>query len=166
MQAWRIDILVRPEQPDPAGTAALRALRGAGLDGVTSVRSRRGYLLAAELGEAQVREFARTVLCDPVVDTFVVHAPGASSPVPPKGTHHVVVVPRPGVTDPVAHSVQKALVDMGLPAVATGTYKGFDVCGAVGAGQLAQVSKKALANDVIQEVLVDALPAGLPAAAG
>ena len=60
----------------------MRALRSAGLDGVTEVRSRRGYLLGAELSEAQVREFTRAVLCDPVIDLFVVHAPGAASPVP------------------------------------------------------------------------------------
>ncbi|MDO8348734.1 MAG: phosphoribosylformylglycinamidine synthase subunit PurS, partial [Planctomycetota bacterium] len=166
MQAWRIDVLVRPQQPDPAGTAALRALRAAGLDGVIDVRSRRGYLLGAELPEAQVRDFAHAVLCDPVVDQFVVHAPGAPSPVPAKDTHHIAIVPRPGVTDPVAHSVQKALVDMGLPAVPTGTYRVYDVHGRVDAAQLAQVAKKALANDVVQEVLFDALPQGLPGAGG
>ena len=82
MQAGRIDVLVRPEQPDPAGASAGRALQAAGLDAVTGVRSRRGYLLGAELSESQVREFARAVLCDPVVDTFVVHAPCASDPLP------------------------------------------------------------------------------------
>jgi len=164
MQAWRIDVLARPEQPDPMGTAALRALRGAGLDGVQDVRARRGYLLAAELPEAQVREFARAVLCDPVVDQFVVHAPTAAPQQPQPGSHLVTVVPRPGVTDPVAHSVQKALGDMRLPIVAAGTYRAFDVKGGVDAKHLLQIAKKVLANDVVQDVLVDALPAGLPGA--
>lgn len=166
MQAWRIEVLVRPEQQDPAGTAAFRALAGAGLDGITAVRSRRGYLLAAELGEADVREFARAVLCDPVVDHFVVHAPGAADPAPAAGHHRLAIVPRPGVTDPVAHSVQKSLVDTGLPAVATGTYRGFDVQGAVDGKRLAVVARKVLANDVVQEVLLDHLPPGLPGPAG
>ena len=164
MQAWRIDVLVRQEQQDPAGASALRALRTAGLDGVQDVRSRRGYLLAAELGEAQVREFARAVLCDPVVDEFVVHAPGAATPVLARDTHTVTIVPKPGVTDPVAHSVQKALADMNLPAVATGTYRVYDVRGTVDAQRLLQAARKALANDVVQELLLDALPAGLPGA--
>ncbi|HEX5052715.1 MAG TPA: phosphoribosylformylglycinamidine synthase subunit PurS, partial [Planctomycetota bacterium] len=144
------------------GAAALRALHTAGLDGVSDVRSRRGYLLAAELGEAQVREFARSVLCDPVVDQFVVHAPGAAPQVPPRGTHAVTIVPRPGVTDPVAHSVQKALTDMGLPGVPTGTYRVYDVRGAGEPHLVLQVARKALANDVVQDVLLDALPEGLP----
>ena len=164
MQAWRIDVLARPDQPDPMGRAALRALQAAGLEGVQDVRARRGYLLGAELQEAQVREFARAVLCDPVVDQFVVHAPTAAPQQPQAGSHLVTVVPRPGVTDPVAHSVQKALGDMRLPVVAAGTYRAFDVRGNLDGKRLLQVAKKVLANDVVQDVLVDALPAGLPGA--
>ena len=144
------------------GSSALRALRGAGLDGVQDVRARRGYLLAAELPEASVRAFARAVLCDPVVDQFVVHAPGAAAQVTTAGVQMVAIVPKPGVTDPVAHSVQKALVDMQLPAVAAGTYRAFDVRGQVDPQRLLQVARKALANDVVQEVLLNALPHGLP----
>ncbi|MBL8747666.1 MAG: phosphoribosylformylglycinamidine synthase subunit PurL [Planctomycetes bacterium] len=166
MQAWRIDVVVRPDQQDPMGDAAARALRSAGLDGIESVRSRRGYLLAAELDEAKVRLFARAVLCDPVVDDFVVHAPTATAPAPAPGSHFVAVVPRPGVTDPVAHSVQKALVDMGLPDVATGTYRVHDVRGRVDAPALLAAAKKSLANAVVQDVLLDALPAGLPGSVG
>jgi phosphoribosylformylglycinamidine synthase len=166
MQAWRIEVLVRSEQPDPAGEAARRALAAAGLSELSSVRSRRGYLLGAELKEAQVREFARAVLTDPVVDQFVVHAPGVPDPVLPPTTRRVSIVLRPGVTDPVAHSVQKALTDMGLPAVGSGTYRAFDVVGRVDGAQLAAAAKKALANDVVQEILLDQLPQGLPGAGG
>lgn len=143
------------------GTAALRALRAAGLDGVTDVRCRRGYLLGDGLSEAQVRSFATAVLGDPVIDRCVLHAPAAA--VAPTGTgHFVTIVPRPGVTDPVAHSVQKALADMHLPAVDAGTYRVFDVHGEVDAQRLLAAARKALANDVVQEVLLDRLPSGLP----
>jgi phosphoribosylformylglycinamidine synthase len=164
MQAWRIDVLVRPDQQDPMGRAASKALQAGGLEGVQDVRARRGYLLGAELQEAQVREFARAVLCDPVVDQFVVHAPAAAPQQQQAGSHLVTVVPRPGVTDPVAHSVQKALADMRLPVVAAGTYRAFDVKGNLDGKRLLQVARKVLANDVVQDVLVDALPAGLPGA--
>ncbi|MCA8966012.1 MAG: phosphoribosylformylglycinamidine synthase subunit PurL [Planctomycetes bacterium] len=171
MQAWRVDVLVRSEHPDPAGGAAKRALAAAGVEGIEEVRCRRGYLLAAALSESQVREFTRAVLCDPVLDQFVVHAPGAADPQPLPRTHQVVVKPRAGVTDPVAHSVQKALGDMGLPVVETGTYRVFDVRAAADATpiegrQLLNAARRALANDVVQEVLLDHLPARLPGAAG
>ena len=50
----------------------------------------------------------------------------------------------------------------GLPAVPTGTYRGYDVRGAVQPQHLLAAAKKALANDVVHEVLLDALPACLP----
>ncbi|MCC7399279.1 MAG: phosphoribosylformylglycinamidine synthase subunit PurL [Planctomycetes bacterium] len=143
------------------GTGALRALRAAGLGGVTDVRCRRGYLLGAALSEGEVRSFATAVLGDPVIDTCVVHAPEATTTAP-AGAHFVTVVPRPGVTDPVAHSVQKALADMHLPAVDAGTYRVFDVRGDVDPERLLAAARKVLANDVVQEVLLDRLPTGLP----
>ena len=144
------------------GQSALRALRAAGLDGVLDVRSRRGYLLGAEMPEGDVVAFAQDVLRDPVLDHCVVHRPGANT----TKTLMVAVVPRPGVTDPVAHSVQKALADKNLPVVAVGTYRAFDVTGTVDPQRLLATAKKALANDVVQDVRLGSLPDGLPAAAG
>ena len=161
MQAWRVEVLVRPEAIDPAGRAAQRSLAGAGLR-ATSVRSRRGFLLGPELTAAQVHEFARAVLADPVLDTFAVHAPGAPTPTGAPGVHRVTVLARPGVTDPVAHSVQKAMTDMGLPLVAAATYRAYDVAGADDAAAVAAVAGKVLANAVVQRVLIDALPDSLP----
>jgi phosphoribosylformylglycinamidine synthase len=166
MQAWRVDLLVRPEQPDPAGDAAARALRAAGLAGLSSVRSHRGYLLGPELSAQQVERFAASVLADPVLDICRVLAPGATSPALAAGAQLVCVVPRPGVTDPVAQSLQKALTDMGLPAVATGTYRAFTVVGDCEREALLALSRKALANDVVHQVLADTLPDGLPGGGG
>ena len=163
MQAWRIDVLAKPGQLDPIGSAAQRTLTVAGLHGITGVRSRRGYLLSAELNEQQVRSFARAVLCDPVIEEFVLHAPN-TVPQAMAGAHTLTIVPKPGVTDPVAHSVQKALGDMQLPVVAAGTYQTFDVHGDVHGEQLLAIAKKTLANDIVQQILVDALPDGLPGA--
>ena len=51
MQAWRVEVAVRPEHPDPAGDSAQKALQRAGLSGISRVRSRRGFLLGAELDQ-------------------------------------------------------------------------------------------------------------------
>ncbi|MGC6488561.1 MAG: phosphoribosylformylglycinamidine synthase subunit PurL [Planctomycetota bacterium] len=154
-------MLARPDQLDPIGDAAQRSLAAAGLNGVTGVRSRRGYLLGAALSRAEVDSFTAAVLCDPVIEQAAVHPPGASA-ASPDGAHTLTIVPKPGVTDPVAHSVQKALADMGLPAVAAGTYRTYDVHGDVDTEQLLEVARKGLANDTVQQLLVDELPAGLP----
>ncbi len=156
MQAWRIEVLVRESEPDPAGSSAAKALERQGL-APTSVRSRRGFLLGSTLTDAQVRTFARSVLTDPVLETFVVHAPGASSPMPLPGVHRISVLLRKGVTDPVAQSVQKALADLSLPVVEAATYRAYDVKG-VDARELATAARRALANAVVNEVLADVLP--------
>ncbi len=161
MQAWRIDVVARDGQLDPIGAAALRALTDAGLAHVTEVRARRGYLLGAELRREQVERFAREVLCDPVVERFEVHAPGADV-ARPAGAHTLTIVPRPGVTDPVAHSVQKALADTGLPVVAAGTYRTYDLFGDVAPERVPAAARRGLANETVQELLLDALPEGLP----
>ena len=166
MQAWRIEVLVRSDMPDPAGNAALRSLHQAGLTGITSVRSRRGFLLGAGLTAAQAGQVASTVLMDPVTDRFELLAPDALPPAPAAGTHRVSILLRPGVTDPVAHSVEKAMRDLGLPAVAAATYKAYEVAGTVDAAALAAAARRVLGNDVIQQVLSEQWPAGMPGPGG
>ncbi len=161
MQAWRVEVTVRPAAVDPTGAAAQRALLRHGLE-TTSVRSRRGFLLGPDLQDAQVRTFAKQVLVDPVLETFEVHAPGSPSPRPKAGVHRVSVQLRPGVTDPVAHSVQKALGDMSLPIVPVATYRAFDVQGPNDPSATLAAARRALANVVVHEVLADELPTELP----
>ncbi len=158
MDAWRVEVGVREGCPDPAGKAAASALAAAGLALAGEVRAIRGYLLGAELTRDAVEGFAREVLADPVTDRCQVHPPGAAVAAPGR----VSVVPRPGVTDPVAVSLRKALRDAGLPAAATGTYRGYQVPGEPAAAALAAAAAQALANEVIHEIVVGRLPESLP----
>ncbi len=157
MQAWRVEVRVRSELPDPQGLAAQKALAGAGFR-ASRVRSLRGYLLGDQLEAAQVEQFAREVLADPVVDEVEILAPGeAGSPTVPR----VSILLRQGVTDPVARSVRKALGDAGLPVVPAATYRAFDLS-SDRSGELRSAAQRALANEVIHEVLVDTVPGELP----
>jgi phosphoribosylformylglycinamidine synthase len=123
------------------------------------VRSIRGYLLAAELAEHQVQELARDLLADPIADELELLPPGAhASP----RQRRVTIVPRPGVTDPVAGSLRKALRDAGLPEVATGTYRAFEFATTAPREELARAAFAALANEVVHAVLVDEIPGQLP----
>ncbi len=159
MNAWRVEVRTREGMPDPAGASARAALASGGLLIPGTVRSRRGYLLGATLTPAQVEHFARTVLADPVLDEFEVYAPGAGARALGR---RVCILPLPGVTDPVAHSVQKALADSALPVVAAGTYKVFETSAEIPPQVLERAAAKSLANAVIQQVLIDALPEQLP----
>jgi len=167
MQAWRIEISVDPTVPDPAGAAARRALAAEGLE-LRAVQSRRGFLVghdaAAPWSRDQVEAFVRAVLADPILDRFEIWGPGETPPA--AAGHRVSVLRRPGVTDPVAHSVQKAMADAQLPVAPVATYRVFAIDDTVDAARLRDGAARALANDVIEEVLVDAVPSSLPGPAG
>lgn len=163
MDAWRIEISVLPHLPDPQGHSAALTLAAAGLPGVGPVRSLRGYLLGADLAPDQVEAFTRDVLQDPIQEQAEIHAPGCEVPVRP---HRISILPLPGVTDHVAHSVQKALADCGLPAVPAGTYKVYETGAGVDGAALARAAQQSLANPAIQEVLLDQMPKGLPGTGG
>ncbi|MCA8942397.1 MAG: phosphoribosylformylglycinamidine synthase, partial [Planctomycetes bacterium] len=163
MQAWRVEVRLRDGLPDPAGNAARHALIDAGLALAGPVHSHRGYLLGAALGRAEVERFAREVLTDPVSEQAEILAPDEDATARPG---EVRVVPRPGVTDQVAHSVQQALADCGLEVVPTGTWVGYRVTDSVRPDELRRAASAALANDVIQEVTTEGPPAGLPGAGG
>ncbi|MBK8977482.1 MAG: phosphoribosylformylglycinamidine synthase subunit PurL [Planctomycetes bacterium] len=161
--AWRVEVRVRDDLPDPAGRAARDALRGAGLSLRGPVRALAGYLIGAEASREAVEAVARCVLADPVTDRFAVLAPD-EHPSPRRG--RVTVRPRAGVTDQVAASLRKALRDRGLPELPTGTYRAFlldaERDADVSDDALRRAAQRSLANDVVQEVLLGTPPEGLP----
>ena len=162
MEAWRVEVSVRPGLPDPAGATARAALCEAGLELQGPVASKRGYLLGAELSREQVESFAREVLVDPVQEQCEVFAPGEAAPL---RDGRISVLPLPGVTDPVAHSVQKALCDCRLPAAPTGTYHVYLADG-VADKALVAAAEESLANLVIQRVVPNRVPGNLPGPGG
>ena len=121
--AWRVEVFRRAAMGDPAGSAVSAAMVELGLARPAEARVAKGYLLSPRYTREAVDEIAAHVLADPVVDEVRVLAPhsgGSAGPV-----HRVLVMPRPGVTDPVAHTVEDLLVRTrrtpasGAPAVAT-----------------------------------------------
>ncbi|RZS90823.1 phosphoribosylformylglycinamidine synthase [Motilibacter rhizosphaerae] len=74
-----VDVMLKPEILDPQGKAIAGALPRLGFEGVTSVRQGKRFELEVE-GEltperlAAVEEAARTLLSNPVIEDYVVHA--------------------------------------------------------------------------------------------
>jgi len=73
-----VDVMLKPEILDPQGKAVHAALPRLGFDGIGSVRQGKRFELEVE-GEVshqrleQVRELARTLLSNPVIEDFTVH---------------------------------------------------------------------------------------------
>jgi phosphoribosylformylglycinamidine synthase len=142
--------------------AAGSALREAGLEFQGAIQSRRGYLLGDELTREQVEAFAREVLVDPIQEESRIFAPAEATDTEPG---RISVLPLPGVTDPVARSVQKALVDSDLPEAPTGTYQVYLAEG-VAAAALVAAAEESLANQVIQRVVAERVPQNMPGPGG
>lgn len=163
---FRIEVRVRDDLEDARGNAARTELSHAGLDGLLEVRSVRGYsvLLAGGEGAAEcARRAAELVLADPVADRFLVVGPGQRTPRDPRFQHRVEVAKKPGVMDPAADGVMRALCAAGLDARGAHTYSAFLVRlapdgegGARAAAALKAAAAKALGNEAIERITVDA----------
>jgi phosphoribosylformylglycinamidine synthase len=169
--AWRVEVFRADRWDDPRGAQALSVARELGLAGFERVRFGRGYLLSPRLERGQVERLAREVLSDPVVDQVRLFAPG-QAPEVPRGARRLVAAALPGVMDPVAQSVARLLPKLGIalpPEEAqVATFRVFEVYGPVSTESLAELARRALANETIERVGVESegLPFGLPSGAG
>ena len=74
-----VDVMLKPEILDPQGQAVLGALGRLGFSGVSSVRQGKRFEVQVD-GEvtpevyAQVEQLAGTLLANPVVEDWTVHA--------------------------------------------------------------------------------------------
>ncbi|MEM7310483.1 MAG: phosphoribosylformylglycinamidine synthase subunit PurS, partial [Planctomycetota bacterium] len=156
--AWRVEVHRGPERDDPAGTAALSVLAELGVDSVAGVRVGHGYLLPPSYSEAEVRAIAAELLADPVVNQARLAAPGEALETP-SGHHRIVVLPRPGVMDPVAQTVQRLLERTGrTPAAGSppvATYRAYELEGSPSAEELELAATRLFANETVEVVRID-----------
>ena len=162
MTLWEVDIHPAAGQPDLIGRSLVTQAADLGL-GPIAVHAVRGFLVQGELSEADMQRLARELFVDPVVETPVVGRVGDEifNLIPPATRGHQVwtqvhVLPKPGVTDPVAESALQAIADFALTATAVCTLRKFWV-GELPPGQLEILKSKLLANDSVDQVIVGPL---------
>lgn len=171
-QAWRIEVFRRAVDTDPDGAQALALLAEFGIQSIREVRRGRGYLLSPALSRSQAERLARELLCDPVLDEHRLWAPG-ERPDAPAGAHRVLVMRRPGVMDPSALTVERAIartpgIGRGAAAVRVLTFQAWELYsrstnprdasrkgGEALRRELELAAQRLFANEVIDEVLID-----------
>jgi phosphoribosylformylglycinamidine synthase subunit PurSL len=163
-EAWRVEVFRRHESHDPEAAHVVAAARELGLasapGGITAVRTGRGFLLSATLSKSDVETATRELLADPVLDSVRIFAPGEA---PPRAsdTQRVLVARKPGVMDPVALTVQRALASTDLvraagdPGFLVTTFRIFEFRGAPARATLEILAQKSLANETIEDILVE-----------
>jgi phosphoribosylformylglycinamidine synthase len=159
--AWRVEVFRRLSNDDPEAQHVIDAARELGLDSIRNVRTGRGFLLPASLARLEVDAIVRELFADPVLDVANVTPPRE---LPRSAAQRVLVARKPGVMDPVALTVQRALASSGLvrSARADGflvtTFRVFELEGARGKIQreeLVFLAEESLANETIEDILVE-----------
>ena len=148
---WQVEVAVRPELNDPHGEAVVADIRDLGIEGVETVRTASVYVLEGDLSPRQARQIAAELLADPVADVYSMD--GSALRDYPDATI-VQVVRKPGVMDPVAHSTERGISDMGLAVESIRTAKKYALMGPAAASVAETVSSKILANGIIEDVII------------
>jgi phosphoribosylformylglycinamidine synthase II len=157
-----IEVSVKASFPDPEGDKLEKDIRDIGTTIVEQARVSDVYLLEGELGEAQVAKIGRDLLADPVVEEFS-WGEGPISRIEGENTHVIEVAYNPGVTDPVAASVGKAIRDLGVTTVTSvKSARKYCLRGDLSEEALQSISDKLLVNSLIQHVVTKREAVALP----
>jgi len=164
--AWRIEVFRRAGIDDPPANHLVAAVRELGQIELVRVRSGRGYLLPRELTREVVERVARELFVDPVLDELTVTAPReAPARRTPNsgGVQRVLVARKPGVMDPVALTVQRALERTGLVPGArrddllVTTFRAWELeaRARLTREELAEIGRRILANETIEDLSLE-----------
>jgi phosphoribosylformylglycinamidine synthase subunit PurSL len=159
---FRIEVSVKVGFPDPEGDKLEKDIRDIGITAVKQARVSDVYLLEGELNEAEVEKIGQELLADPVVEDFS-WGEGPLSRIEGGDVHVIEVAYNPGVTDPVAGSVSKAIQDLGIATVTSvKTARKYSFRGKLSEKSLQSICDKLLVNSLIQHVVTKREAVALP----
>ncbi|MEK7448468.1 MAG: phosphoribosylformylglycinamidine synthase subunit PurS, partial [Planctomycetota bacterium] len=120
-----------------------------------------------ELGEPEIEIVSRSILADPILNDYSFQGPLHLSRSKHSYANIVSVFHKPGVIDPVEASTIQSIKDLGFKVKAVRTGRKFILSGRPSKKDLAQISRKILANEVIDQFFlndhrVDKIYEGLP----
>ncbi len=161
---WEIEIHPASHLPDREAGRVYSQCRALGARSIGEVRSARSFLIEGDLSAAQVEKIAGGFLADTVVENFESHLLSDGKRTNPKSALFETelgpnpksllnVLFKPGVTDNVADSVKRALVELGYPVSAVRTCQKYWFNANAAGDDLKKVAAKVLANDAIQEIV-------------
>ncbi len=153
---FRIEVAARDAVIDAEGRGVLHEFMEYGLVRMSQVRSVRVYTVAGDFPPRKANLIGRHLLTDPVVEMFAVNAPVLSA----HGRDDTVIEisRKPGVMDPAAASIIKGISELGLEVDWVQTAKRFIISGPVSRDEIEAAALKILANNVIEDLVVDQPP--------
>lgn len=152
---YRIEVRSRPGFNDARSVAIAADIRSLGISAEVTVEVADLFFIEGDLSEADVHRLCRHLLCDPVVQDYVV---GDNDRPASTADHQCVEVAfKPGVTDATADELVRAAHELdvnGVTRAATGAQ--FCLHGDLTAAQAQTIARRLLGNEVIQTFAMNA----------
>ncbi|MBK7876664.1 MAG: phosphoribosylformylglycinamidine synthase subunit PurL [Planctomycetes bacterium] len=161
--AWRVEVFRKDGIDDPEGNHLLAAVRELGAAKLERARAGRGFLLPATLTRAAVDAIVRELFADPVLDLPRIVAPKTAPERTDARVQRVLVAKKPGVMDPIALTVRRALHRTGLAPDARAddflvtTFRAWELVGTerLARETLAEIGRRVLANETIEDLSIE-----------
>ena len=144
MTVFRIEVSPAPKNVDTRGRAALHQAEQLGFS-PTSIETTSVYLVQGDLDSEAVSTITNELLCDPVTESSII---GSSKP---NADSMIEVHPQPGVMDPEAQAVERAIERLLGTKVQVQTGKRYDFHGS-NPEEAHQIATHCFANTVVHEV--------------
>ncbi len=156
---WEVDVYPASGQPDLTATMVSSEAEAAGLPAGVCVAAARGYLVQGGVTPENAASLSTMLLADTVVERTITAPVGDAllNQAPSDKSRVLHVLPKPGVTDPVAESALRALHDLGIEADAVVTLRKYWVRGDIDDAAMETLSRKILSNDSIEQVVAGPL---------
>ena len=155
---WEVEIRPASGQVDREGERVLAEAGGLGLGSVKSVSTARSFLLQGDVDESIVARISRILLSDEVAESCSAKRIDSGAPNGNGASGRLLnVLFKPGVTDNVGLSAQKALQDLEVPIEAVATCRKYWLNNDAADAELERLSTRVLANDAIEHVVAGSL---------
>lgn len=150
---WEIEIRPLPSEIDREAARVLSGCQSMRLASIGSIRTAKSFLIQGDLNEAQIEQAAQRLLVDTVVESHVIHPLSKGATRSGEEAHLLNVMFKPGVTDNIAFSTQRALTDLGFAVEAVSTCRKYWVNSTAVEADLKLLGSKILSNDAIEQVI-------------
>lgn len=153
---WAVEIRPKAGEVDREGRRIALAAQELGAGTIHEVHAARSFLLQGDLDEATTSRAASGLLVDTLVEEFSVRRVDVADP-SGAGRQQAHVLFKPGVTDNVAQSTLKTLIDLGFPVTSVATTRSYEFADSAAENDIRRVAQKLLANDAIERVVIGRL---------
>ncbi|WP_417380546.1 phosphoribosylformylglycinamidine synthase subunit PurL [Gimesia sp.] len=148
-----VEIKPADNQIDREGARILEECQILGANSIRTVQTAHSFLLEGDLNQTNIDKIARTLLADPIVETFEIRILSGATP-DTEGTEPLLnVMFKPGVTDNTANSAREAICDLGLAVENVATCRKYWVNPDATNEEIDRMAAKVLSNEAIEYVV-------------